>query len=551
MNQTVIGTFDNTTDADDAVRDLVDAGIPRSAVQVHSQETGTTPPDEGTTHVSGDHDHAHPGFFERIERFFSNLVGDNDRPAEFSHYHEAIRRGGALVSVDLRDDDDFDKVKRVLDDAGAVDIDERAAQWQSSGYTPYRVGGTDESTVSTTGGHLGEGTQGASQDMAGGRTMAAGQTLSSTETSTGGRTMGSMGAMSATAGMGTTAGTTSDTTGGTSSNVTGDTAGVTGTTTSGTPETNLDPMLERDAPSTLQPGTGSSLGLGADMGSTSGIGATAGMGSSSGMGTVSTTGASSPAGLTSGARSASDDTGTGISSGMGMGTGSGLGSGSGVGASTGLATDGDLTSAGSGSTTASGMPTTAGGTGTNREIASTVDTGTGMGTTGLGTDMGPLDTDLDDDLDSDRRPGSGSASAFGSTGSTRTTDEQALPVIEEELAVGKRKVQTGAYRVYTRTTTTPVTEDVTLREEHASIERRPADRPATDADRKEAFVEVKETDETPVIQKTARVVEEVVVGKESSQRTETIHDTLRGTEVEVERVDGDDKNDSTLKPSRP
>jgi len=529
MNQTVIGTFDNTTDADDAVRDLVDAGIPRSAVQVHSQETGTTPPDEGTTHVSGDHDHAHPGFFERIERFFSNLVGDNDRPAEFSHYHEAIRRGGALVAVDLRDDDDFDKVKRVLDDAGAVDIDERAAQWQSSGYTPYRVGGTDEPTVSTTGGHLGEGTQGASQDMAGGRTMAAGQTLSSTETSTGGRTMGSMGAMSATAGMGTTA----------------------GTTTSGTPETNLDPMLERDAPSTLQPGTGSSLGLGADMGSTSGIGATAGMGSSSGMGTVSTTGASSPAGLTSGERSASDDTGTGVSSGMGMGTGSGLGSGSGVGASTGLATDGDLTSAGSGSTTASGMPTTAGGTGTNREIASTVDTGTGMGTTGLGTDMGPLDTDLDDDLDSDRKAGSGSASAFGSTGSTRTTDEQALPVIEEELAVGKRKVQTGAYRVYTRSTSTPVTEDVTLREEHASIERRPVDRAATDADRKEAFVEVKETDETPVIQKTARVVEEVVVGKESSQRTETIHDTLRGTEVEVERVDGDGKTDSTLKPPRP
>jgi len=382
MNQTVIGTFDNTTDADDAVRDLVDAGIPRSAVQVHSRETGTTPPDEGTTHVSGDHDHAHPGFFERIERFFSNLVGDNDRPAEFSHYHEAIRRGGALVAVDLRDDDDFDKVKRVLDDAGAVDIDERAAQWQSSGYTPYRVGGTDEPTVSTTGGHLGEGTQGASQDMAGGRTMAAGQTLSSTETSTGGRTMGSMGAMSATAGMGTTA----------------------GTTTSGTPETNLDPMLERDAPSTLQPGTGSSLGLGADM---------------------------------------------------------------------------------------------------------------------------------------------------GSTGTTGTSGEQALPVIEEELAVGKRKVQTGAYRVYTRSTSTPVTEDVTLREEHASIERRPVDRAATDADRKEAFVEVKETDETPVIQKTARVVEEVVVGKESSQRTETIHDTLRGTEVEVERVDGDGKTDSTLKPPRP
>lgn len=338
MNQTIIGTFDNTTDADDAVRDLVDAGVSRSAIQIHSQETGTTPPDEGTTHVSGDHDHAQHGFFERIEHFFSNLVGDSDRPAEFSHYHEAIRRGGALVSVEVQDADDFDRVRRVLDDAGAVDIDERAAQWQSTGYTPYSVGGSTSSAAGYTGGQAGGSVPGASQDMAPGRTMAAGQTLSSADTS--------------------------------------------------------QDLHAREA----TPGLGS--------------------------------------------------------------TTAGLGSGA-------------------------------------------------------------------------------------------VTGEQAIPVVEEELAVGKRKVQTGAYRVYSRQTETPVTENVTLREEHASIERRPVDRPATEADRTSAYVEVKETDETPVIQKTARVVEEVVVGKESSQRTETIHDTLRGTEVEVERVDGDGKNDGTLKTPRP
>jgi len=33
----------------------------------------------------------------------------------------------------------------------------------------------------------------------------------------------------------------------------------------------------------------------------------------------------------------------------------------------------------------------------------------------------------------------------------------------------------------------------------------------------------------------------VVVGKESSSRTETVNDTVRGTEVEVERVEGTDK----------
>jgi stress response protein YsnF len=83
-----------------------------------------------------------------------------------------------------------------------------------------------------------------------------------------------------------------------------------------------------------------------------------------------------------------------------------------------------------------------------------------------------------------------------------------------------------------------VSESVNLREEHATIERRPVDRPATVADLKEGFVEVRETAEEPVVAKTARVVEEVIVGKESSNRTETVNDTVRGTDVEVERVAG-------------
>ena len=81
-------------------------------------------------------------------------------------------------------------------------------------------------------------------------------------------------------------------------------------------------------------------------------------------------------------------------------------------------------------------------------------------------------------------------------------------------------------------------ESVNLREEHATIDRRAVDRPATAADLKEGFVEVQETAEEPVVAITARVVEEVIVGKESSNRTETVNDTVRGTDVEVKRVAG-------------
>jgi len=119
-------------------------------------------------------------------------------------------------------------------------------------------------------------------------------------------------------------------------------------------------------------------------------------------------------------------------------------------------------------------------------------------------------------------------------------DRQAFPVVKEELAVGKREVSTGGVRVYSRLTETQVSESVNLREEHASIDRRPVDRPATAADLRGGFVEVRETVEEPVIAKTARVIEEVVVGKESTNRTETVNDTVRGTNVEVERAAGED-----------
>jgi stress response protein YsnF len=78
---------------------------------------------------------------------------------------------------------------------------------------------------------------------------------------------------------------------------------------------------------------------------------------------------------------------------------------------------------------------------------------------------------------------------------------------------------------------------VTLREECATIERHPVDRIATAEDLKAASVEVRETAERAVVAKTAHVIEEVTVGKEASERSETINETLKGTEVEVERVD--------------
>jgi uncharacterized protein (TIGR02271 family) len=127
-------------------------------------------------------------------------------------------------------------------------------------------------------------------------------------------------------------------------------------------------------------------------------------------------------------------------------------------------------------------------------------------------------------------------------------DRESLQVIQEELKVGKRAVQRGVVRVHRRVIETPVQEQVTLNEERAVVERRPVDRPATTADLnafKEGEMEIRETTEEPVVSKTARVVEEVTIGKEANQRTETVSDTVRRTDVDVERTGAEAKTQGT------
>jgi uncharacterized protein (TIGR02271 family) len=100
--------------------------------------------------------------------------------------------------------------------------------------------------------------------------------------------------------------------------------------------------------------------------------------------------------------------------------------------------------------------------------------------------------------------------------------------------------------VHQRVRETPVQESVQLREEHVKVERRPVDQPASEADLaafKEGSVELREMAEEPVIEKTARVVEEVVVGKEVTQESANINETVRRTEVEVEQLGGADDAD--------
>jgi uncharacterized protein (TIGR02271 family) len=132
--------------------------------------------------------------------------------------------------------------------------------------------------------------------------------------------------------------------------------------------------------------------------------------------------------------------------------------------------------------------------------------------------------------------------AFGGQAQQRSAgiEEEHIPIVEEQLQVGKREVERGGARVRSYIQETPVNEQVTLREEHVSVERRPVDERLSSQDLEggnlfqEREVEMTERGEEAVVAKEARVREELVVRKTAEERTENIQDTVRHTEVEVD-----------------
>ncbi len=116
--------------------------------------------------------------------------------------------------------------------------------------------------------------------------------------------------------------------------------------------------------------------------------------------------------------------------------------------------------------------------------------------------------------------------------------EDVIDVIEEQLEVGKEQIERGRLRIYNVVTEREVTQNVSLRDETIKVNRRPIDRQVAstpDLFQARSF-EIVEVDEIAKVTKTARVVEEVSLGKEVVEKIQTIKETLRRQDVEIEEV---------------
>ena len=135
-------------------------------------------------------------------------------------------------------------------------------------------------------------------------------------------------------------------------------------------------------------------------------------------------------------------------------------------------------------------------------------------------------------------------------GSLTDTNEEVVPIVEEQLLVGKRDVSRGGVRVRSYVSEVPVHEQIRLRNERVSGERRAVDQPLSAADGdpfEERTINMTATGEEAMVSKTARVVEEVVVSKTADETVEDVSDTVRKTEVDIDRdTDVEQRTGSTF-----
>lgn len=158
MALTVIGVFDNASEAQQAVDQLMNAGFSRSNIDLSAQtDAYTTTDSEGIpdrhTNTSGTRteefvdDTKDVG--SSVGGFFSSLFGDDD---DNRNKYSRVADQGSVVTVHAQTEDEAGRAADVLDDAGAVDVNEKAAQY-GYGATGMTTGAmTDTTNVRTTDG---------------------------------------------------------------------------------------------------------------------------------------------------------------------------------------------------------------------------------------------------------------------------------------------------------------------------------------------------------------------------------------------------------------
>jgi hypothetical protein len=135
MAHTVVGVYDDYTQAQKAEKELLESGFPRHMVQIGAAADSPA----ARRALLRDTERANHQGEERwsVGNFISMIFGNDTKDEHVDIYSEAIRRGSCLLSVDADDDQQKLKAADILNRYDPVDIDERASNWRRDGWSKY------------------------------------------------------------------------------------------------------------------------------------------------------------------------------------------------------------------------------------------------------------------------------------------------------------------------------------------------------------------------------------------------------------------------------
>ena len=152
MTHTIVGIFDDRTEAQSAMQELVKAGFMKEHIDISNRRSGdtnlgtstgrTTGTNMGTagTGTAPDYDRDDESIGDKVSNFFSSIFGDSP---EADKYTTAASDADAILTVQTDSMERAEKAREILDDNGAIDVDERSARFQG-GYAGRT--GTDTQT---------------------------------------------------------------------------------------------------------------------------------------------------------------------------------------------------------------------------------------------------------------------------------------------------------------------------------------------------------------------------------------------------------------------
>jgi sporulation protein YlmC with PRC-barrel domain len=115
------------------------------------------------------------------------------------------------------------------------------------------------------------------------------------------------------------------------------------------------------------------------------------------------------------------------------------------------------------------------------------------------------------------------------------TGNESTHLLRGDLQAGNSGVQSGRLRLRPQLREEDDSKNISLREEKLNIERIPVNREAGERDLREQNIEMRERSEVPVVNKDKSIVEGASLRKDVNERDETIRDTGRNTEIDINR----------------